>query len=145
MSAERKLVLVPVNGGIGDERAVDLAVLLAKRHHAAITAIHVVQVPQQLPLEAGMAMECGRGEEVLRCAERCAQQYGREIEIELLQARAAGPVIVDEAIGRHATLIVMATIVCRRAGAVSFGRTTVPYVLKNAPCEVLIARQEFDE
>ena len=145
MSAERKLVLVPVNGGSGDERAIDLAVLLAKRHHATITAVHVVQVPQQLALDDKMALECGRGEEVLHCAERCAQQYGCEIEIELLQARAAGPAIVDEAIERHAALIVMATIVRRRAGEVSFGRTTVPYVLKNAPCEVLITRRQFDE
>jgi hypothetical protein len=34
----------------------------------------------------------------------------------------------------------MATSLWRRAGEVTVGRTTVPYVLRNAPCEVLVSR-----
>ena len=37
-------------------------------------------------------------------------------------------------------MIVMATSLFRRAGEVTIGRTTVPYVLKNAPCEVVVTR-----
>ena len=145
MQSGQNLVLVPVNGTIDDERAIDLALPLAKRHHAAISAIHVVEVPQALALEAEMNTECARGEDILRAAEECARRYGQEIEIELLQARAAGAAIVDEALGRDATLIVMATSIRRRAGEVTVGRTTVPYVLKNAPCEVVVSRRAMDE
>lgn len=140
MAATTGLVLVPINGAPTDERALDLAILLARRYHSTLTAVHVVQVPQQLPIDADMREAVVRGERVLAQAERCAAQFGYDIEVELLQARAAGPAIVDEAIGRGARLIVMGTSIHRRAGEVTPGRTTVPYVLKNAPCEVIVCR-----
>ena len=145
MAAGENLVLVPVNGSIVDERAIDVAILLARRYHSAVTAIHVVEVPQQLPLEAEMGAEVARGDALLQAAARCANQYGYELEVELLQARAAGSAIVDEALGRGARLIVMGTRVRRRAGEVTAGRTTIPYVLKNAPCEVVICRRALKE
>jgi nucleotide-binding universal stress UspA family protein len=144
MAAVGNLVLVPVNGTIVDERALDVAILLARRSQAAVAAIHVVEVPQQLPLEAEMGAEVARGDAILQAAARCAGGYGSELEIELLQARAAGPAIVDEALGRGARLIVMGTSVRRRAGEVTAGRTTIPYVLKNAPCEVVICRRALN-
>jgi nucleotide-binding universal stress UspA family protein len=139
------LVLVPVNGTIVDERAVDVALLLARRYHAEVTAIHIVEVPQRLPLDAEMLAEVDRGELVLQAAERWASQYGWNLNVELLQARAAGPAIVDEAIGRRARLIVLGTQLYRRAGEWTVGRSTVPYVMKNAPCEVVVCRHPLDE
>ncbi|MDP9373986.1 MAG: universal stress protein [Chloroflexota bacterium] len=144
MDSRGDVVLVPVAGTADDERAIDLAILLAKRHRTVISAIHVVAVPQALALENEMSAECGRGEAILSNAEECARRYGWEIEIELLQARSAGAAIVDEAIGRDATLIVMATSIHHRAGQPTVGRTTVPYVLKNAPCEVVVSRRPMD-
>ena len=144
MNSRQNLVLVPVNGTAGDERAIDVAVLLARREHAAVTAIHVVEVPQELALETEMGQEVSRGEGVLRAAGSCAHEYGCSLEVELLQARAAGPAIVDEAIERGVRLIVMSTSVRRKAGEVTVGRTTIPYVLKNAPCEVVVCRRSLD-
>ena len=134
------LVLVPVNGSVVDERAVDIALLMARRYHSEVTAIYVVEVPQRLPLDTEMTDEIARGEEVLQEAERWASQYGWNLNVELLQARGAGPAIVDEALGRRARLIVMGTQLYRRAGEMTVGRSTVPYVLKNAPCEVVVCR-----
>lgn len=142
---QESLVLVPINGTDCDGRALDIAVLLAKRGHADVIAIHIVEVPQELPLETEMERECSQGADVLHDAEQYASQCGRNIDIELLQARTAGPAIVDEAIQRDASLIVMSTTVRRRAGEVTAGRTTVPYVLKNAPCEVVVCRRSLDE
>ena len=134
------LVLVPVNGSVVDERAVDIALLMARRYHSEVTAIYVVEVPQRLPLDTEMTDEIARGEEVLQEAERWASQYGWNLNVELLQARGAGPAMVDEALGRRAGLIVMGTQLYRRAGEMTVGRSTVPYVLKNAPCEVVVCR-----
>lgn len=145
MPTWENLVLVPVNGSVVDERAVDVALLLARRYHAEVTAIHVVEVPQRLPLDAEMLAEVERGELVLQATERWAAQYGWNLNVELLQARAAGPAIVDEAIGRRARLIVLGTTLYRRAGELTTGRSTVPYVLKNAPCEVVVCRHPLDE
>jgi nucleotide-binding universal stress UspA family protein len=141
MAASGNLILVPINGSVVDERALDIAILMARRYHSTVTAIHVVEVPQQLPLEAEMGAEVERGDQILRAATEIAAQYGYELEVELLQARAAGPAIVDEALGRGARLIVMGAIIRRRGGEVTPGRTTIPYVLKNAPCEVVICRR----
>ena len=135
-----RLILTPVNGTVYDERALDIALMMATRDYADIAAVYVVVVPQELPLEAELPDEVARGEAVLRAAEDYAQAHGREIEVEVLQARAAGPAIVDEAVLRGASMIVMATSLFRRAGEVTIGRTTVPYVLKNAPCEVVVTR-----
>ncbi len=141
MTAGENLILVPVNGSVVDERAIDIAILMARRYHSTVTAVHVVEVPQQLPLEIEMGEEVAHGDQILLAATKCAAQYGYEIEVELLQARAAGSAIVDEALGREARLIVMGAQVRRRGGEMTPGRTTIPYILKNAPCEVVICRR----
>ena len=135
-----KLILAPVNGTALDQRALDIALLISARDYADIAAVYVVVVPQELPLDAEMPDAVARGEAVLRAAEEYARAQGRDIEVELLQARAAGPAIVDEAVARGAGMIVLATSLFRRGGEVTIGRTTVPYVLKNAPCEVVVTR-----
>ena len=76
MAAGENLILVPVNGSVVDERALDIAILMARRYHSAVTAIHVVEVPQQLPLEAEMGAEVERVDRILREATQCAAQYG---------------------------------------------------------------------
>lgn len=144
MPFAQSLVLVPINGTDCDNRAVDLALMLARRDRATVVVIYIVVVPQELPLDHEMSEAVSRGEAVLRNAEEFAVATGRDIDVELLQSRAAGSAIVDEAIQRQATAIVMATGLYRRAGAITFGRTTVPYVLKNAPCEVIICRRPPD-
>ncbi len=76
MAAISGLVLVPINGAPTDERALDIAILMARRYHCLLTAVNVVEVPQQLPIDADMAEEVAHGEKVLAMAERCASQYG---------------------------------------------------------------------
>ena len=61
------------------------------------------------------------------------------IVTELLQARAVGPAIVDEAIERDAEAIVMTAAIHRRHGRPTLGETT-DHVLLNAPCEVVVIR-----
>ena len=61
------------------------------------------------------------------------------IVTELLQARAVGPAIVDEAIERDAEAIVMTAAIHRRHGRPTLGDTT-DHVLLNAPCEVVVIR-----
>ena len=58
---------------------------------------------------------------------------------ELLQARSAGAAIVDEAIDRNADMILLASTLRRKYGRVTTGET-IAYVLKNAPCEVILVR-----
>ena len=134
--------VVPVDGGRGDERVLDLLNQLAVRQPLSITMLYVVEVPQAMPLDAELPDEIAHGDTVLRAAEvraRAVAGKGHEVISELLQARAAGAAIVDEAIDRHADLIVMSATNRRQHGRTTLG-DTVEYVMRNAPCEVLIAR-----
>jgi len=63
-----------------------------------------------------------------------------EIETDLLQAREAGPTIIDEAIEHEVDLILLGIKYKRRFGQFNLG-SVVPYVLKNAPCRVILYQQ----
>lgn len=140
-------IVVPVHGTDADKRAIELATLIGTGKNAEMVLVYVVEVAQSLPLEADMPSEVDTGEDVLQVAERWARQAadGRvgRISPELLQARSAGAAIVDEAIERGADVIVMALCNHMRHGQPTPGET-VPYVMQNAPCEVVVARVRSD-
>ena len=114
--------------------------LLARKPKAQVYALYVIEVQRTLPLDADLPLEAQRGEEVLLQAEGIAEEQDYQLETELLQAREAGPAIVDEACERGVDLIVMGVSYKRRFGEFTLGHI-VPYVLKNAPCEVWLCRE----
>jgi nucleotide-binding universal stress UspA family protein len=136
-------ILVPVHGNEGDFRALELAGLLADKKNADVTLVYVVEVKQSLPLDADIPQAVTAGEIALDQAEQYARQRAehklQRITPELLQARSAGAAIVDEAIERDIDVIIMASRNRQHFGRVTFG-DTVPFILKNAPCEVILAR-----
>lgn len=132
-------ILVPVDGKSTDIEAISLACDVAKRSKADVVAIYVIEVKRTLPLDVDLPPEAARGDEVLSRAERTAAPSGVHLTTELLQARDVGTAIVDEAVERGADLIVMGVGYKRKFGEFDLGRTA-PYVLKNAPCRVWLAR-----
>jgi nucleotide-binding universal stress UspA family protein len=138
-------VIVPVTGGEEDEKILALANELSASHQVAITLVYVVEVPQALPLDADLPLEIDRGERVLARAEKLSSNMlsgnNRQVTTDLLQARSAGSAIVDESIERGADAILMAARVRVVHGRQTTGDTAA-YVLKNAPCDVLILRAE---
>lgn len=137
---ELKRILVPINGSDLDEEMVRLAATVAKPRGAQLEIVYVIVVRHTLPLDTELKEETQAGEAALALAERTAQEYGVEYTSELLQARATGPAIVDEAIDRQADLIIMGVTYRKRFGEFYLG-VTAPYVLKNAPCRVWMARE----
>jgi nucleotide-binding universal stress UspA family protein len=133
-------ILVPVNGSELDEEMVRFAALTAKRAGAQLIIVYVIVVRRTLPLDVELEDEVQKGEAALDRAERVAEDLAVEYSSELLQARATGPAIVDEAVERKVDLIVMGVTYRRRFGEFYLGLTT-PYVLKNAPCRVWVARE----
>lgn len=141
----RKLerLLVAVNGSSLDAEVVALSIHLARRDKAKVYVIYVIEVKRTLPLEATIDEEVIRGETILDNAEAVAESLGYRVETELLQAREAGPTIVDEAESRNVDMIVLGLPYKKRFGEFSIGRT-VPYVLKNARCQVVLWREPLD-
>ena len=133
-------ILVPVTGTEADEEAMRLACWLTKKNKGKIWAVYVVTVKRSLPLVAEIEPEIRKAEDILDRIAIVAEEEDHEIETDLLQSREAGPTIVDEAVEREADLILMGVIYKRRFGQFSLGNV-VPYVLKNAPCQVMLYQQ----
>ncbi|MFC2018967.1 universal stress protein [Chloroflexota bacterium] len=135
-------VLVPVGGTEADSEAIKLACRLAKPDKGKINAIYVIRVKRTLPLDIEIEPEIQKSEGILNNIECIANDNGCRIETEVLQARDVGPAIVDEAVDKNANLIVMNTANQWPLGEFSLGEV-VPYVLKNAPCRVILYHQSI--
>jgi nucleotide-binding universal stress UspA family protein len=145
---ESARIIVPVSGTEADDRLLKVVERIARRQNAEVTLIYVVEVVQSLPLDAELPTEVERGERVLQHAYddviRNLENKSSKVHTELLQARSAGAAIVDEAIVREADVIVMSCTLQRRHGKVTTGET-IDYVLRNAPCEVIVIRQAMPD
>lgn len=134
-----KHILVPVDGSQASLEALALACLLAKRNKGKVYAVYVVEVARTLPLDADLTPEAQLGEQFLASAEQVADSMDYEVTGELLQARDAGHAIVDEAIERGVDGIIMGIGYKRPLGEFQMGKTS-QYVLRNAPCQVILCR-----
>jgi len=134
-------ILVPVMGTEADEEAVKLACrLIKKRNKGKIWAVYVITIKRTLPLDAEMESEIKKAEGILDHMEMTAEEEGCEINTDILQAREASLAIVDEAVEQGVDLIVMGVTYGTRFGQFSLG-SVAPYVLKNAPCRVILDHQ----
>jgi len=136
--------LVPVTGEKVDDEIVRAACIIAKRGKGTVYVIHVIEVSRTLPLDAEVKPETQSGESMLAHAEKIANLADYQVDTEILQAREAGPAIVDEAVERGVDMIIMGLKYEKRFGEFDMG-DTVPYVLRNAPCHVLLWREAIGE
>ncbi len=134
---------MPVDGSRASLNALSLACGLAKRNRGRVHAVYVIEVTRRLPLDANLGSETKRGEEILKQARQVADSLDSEVADDLLQARDAGPAIVDEAIERTVDSIILGITYKRPIEEYSGGKwmgSTAQYVLKNAPCQVILFR-----
>jgi nucleotide-binding universal stress UspA family protein len=143
MQGGYKRLVAPMAGSGADDRVLGMVVELLGKEGGVVTFLYVVQVPQSMPLDAELPGEVEAGEQALRRAvatvRKAVPAKSLVLVPELLQARAIGPAIVDEAIERGADAIVMSANIHRRHGRSTIGETT-NHVLLNAPCEVILIR-----
>jgi len=136
VALEYRSILVPIVAGRESREAVDLAARLAAERRATIVALRVVVIPMELPLDADLAEAEEEADRLLDEAHAIAEIYGvRNVE-RLVRARHAGRAIVEEAERRQAEIIVLGAPRSRHRQI--FG-STVDYVLKHAPCRVMVA------
>jgi len=137
-------ILTPVSGQDADEEAIKLACQLGKRSKAKICVVYVIQIKRALPLDAESESEIQKGEKVLDWAKGIAKERGYKVETELLQARDIGHAIVDEIMERNIDLLVMGGPYRRQFGEFTFG-DIAPYVLKEAPCHLVLYREPIGD
>jgi APA family basic amino acid/polyamine antiporter len=137
VEGEYRHILVPVKlGPIGDE-VMATAIRLAEELRAKITALHVVRVPLDKPLDAELFDEEERAESSLAEARILASEHGVEVEGVIVRGRAIGQAVVEEAETRGVDLIIMGSSPRWRRQS-RFFSPTVDFVLRKAPCEVMV-------
>jgi APA family basic amino acid/polyamine antiporter len=137
---EYRRILVPLVDNKESEQAVTIACGLASEHGSSLVALTVIEVPAELPLDAHMVEDDARAGKLLAEAKAIGDLYGVNVTARTVRARSAGAAIVEQARAGAAEIIVLRALRKRRLGrrAAIFGRT-VDYVLKQAPCRVMVA------
>jgi APA family basic amino acid/polyamine antiporter len=135
--AEFSRILVPMKLGLIGEEVVATAIRLAQERDAEVEALHVTLVPLDKPLEARLAGEEERARESIAEAQLLGEELGVVVNGETVRARSIGEAIVVEAEKRDADLIMLGSAPRWRRQS-RFFSPTVEYVLRKAPCEVLV-------
>jgi len=138
---EYRNILVPIAVGYPSDEAMDVACRLATERRASIVAMTVVEVPLELPLDASLPEEVAEANEQLDEARAIGESYGVHVVVRIARARNAGRAIVDEAVRRDSEIVVMGgpRRVRLRSGKRQIFGDTVDFVLRHAPCRVMVA------
>jgi basic amino acid/polyamine antiporter, APA family len=135
--AQYSSILVPMKLGPIGEEMVATAVKLAQEAGASVWALHVVRVPMERQLDEAVAAEEERAEASLAESRALGADHGVEVKTKTVRARAIGQAIVEQAEELGVDLIVVGSSPRWRRQS-RFFSPTVEYVLKKAPCEVLV-------
>jgi basic amino acid/polyamine antiporter, APA family len=130
-------ILVPMKIGVIGEEMLATAIKLATEHDSEVQALHVIRVPLDQALDAPMFDEEERADASLAEAKLLGADYNVTVEGTVVRARAIGTAIVERAFEIDADLIVLGSAPRWRRQS-RFFSPTVDYVLRKAPCEVLI-------
>ena len=132
-------ILLPVNRAHGYEDVLELARSFVQGGRGRIHAIYVIEMSLKYPLDAEVGEEILRGEEALAGIEHLSLAGKLRLQGEIVQARLAGPAIVQEAANIPATMIIMGIEHGNEVMGFRMSRTA-DYVLRNASCPVILWR-----
>ena len=130
-------ILVPMKLGAIGEEMVATAVKLAQDRAAVVEALYVIRVPLDLPLEADLTDKEEAAAASLAEARLLGADHGVEVRGETIRARSIGQAIISQAKRRGNDLIVVGSAPRWRRQS-RFFSPTVEFVLRKAPCEVLV-------
>ena len=131
-------ILVPMKLGEIGEEMVATAVALAEGRATQVEAITVVRVPRRFPLEGELPPDVQeRADAALEEARLLGHEHGVEVKTDIVRSRSIEHAVVAEATARGADLIVLGSAPRWRRQS-RFFSPTVDFVLRNAPCEVLV-------
>lgn len=130
------LVLARSKGGT---EALQTALQLAKHHHAKITAVYVLEVPDSVLFDADIKEQELVGEIALKKAEAIGREYNCHLELELVRARSIDQALLQLVRGHSFDLAVITTT------KKDFRKQTaiIPRLekfLEKAPCRVIFCK-----
>jgi APA family basic amino acid/polyamine antiporter len=142
LALEYRRLLVPIVPGQPSDDATDVACSLAAERGAEIVALFVVEIPLDMPLDVELPGAEQLANLELDEAVAIGDSYGVRVIGRFLRERSAGQAIVEEARRRNTEIVVMGAPRQELAGGRAVFGHTVDYVLRNAPCRVMVAAPE---
>jgi APA family basic amino acid/polyamine antiporter len=130
-------VLIPMKIGLIGEEVLGTAFRLAEEQGCEVHVLHVIRVPLDLPIDAELIEAEEQAQESSAEAKLLAAEQGIPIQVHIVRSRAIGEAIVHEAVGHEVDLIVVGSAPRWRRQS-RFFSPTVDYVLRKAPCEVMV-------
>jgi basic amino acid/polyamine antiporter, APA family len=137
VALEYRRLVVPIVGTEESEQALDLAFHLAADKGATVTAVTVIEVPLELPLDTALPEREAAANAMLDDARAAGELHGLRVITRLVRDRDAGEAIVRETASRQADIVVLGSPRSNMRSRV-FG-STVDYVLRHARSRVMVA------
>ncbi|MEJ7791922.1 MAG: universal stress protein [Gaiellaceae bacterium] len=135
--ADFRRLLVPMKLGSVGEEMIATAIALAQERQATIDALYVIKVGLEHGLDAELTSQEQLAVDSLAEAQLLGEENGIQVSPSTVRGRSIGQAIVTEAARRGSDLIVMGSAARWRRQS-GFFSPTVEYVLRHAPCEVLV-------
>ena len=138
-------VLVAVDGSSSDEKAVRLACDLVEVNRGTVYIVYIIGMDRIYPVDAEVVPETSKGEAILKMMEEMTRSYRCVTKAILLQSRKAGPALIQEAVDKKVQALVLGSM-RHKTNPTSLLGETIPYVIINAPCDVILwHKNRFDD
>ena len=138
-------ILVPLAGNEADDAALRLTALLLAGTTGEAALLHVIEVGFERRLDAEDTQSISFADEVIERGETLLRSRGITVRSGMVQARAAGAAIVDDAVESGADLILMGLRYKKRFGGSWDAGRTVPYVMRNSKVPVWCLRAATED
>jgi basic amino acid/polyamine antiporter, APA family len=132
---EYRSAIVPIFGTDVDASALRTAAKLVGED-AAVEAVYVLRVPNQLSLDAGLEEEEQLGLSVLESAKLAGRKAGLKVQTRLIRTRNPGHALVEEAERTKAEIIYLGT--AHAPPSEQALGPTASYLLAHRPCRVVV-------
>lgn len=129
-------ILVPTRGG-KETQTVQMACEIAKVHGAKVTALHVIEIPFSLTLNASLPYRMQVAESILKRAEAIGLEFNIKVDLQIIKARSLSRAITDLVKKEGYDLLVMGTTLTKQGTSKGHGND-LEKILKSAICPVML-------
>jgi K+-sensing histidine kinase KdpD len=130
-------ILVPIMDAIHSARAVELACRLRNGQKADLVLVHVIEVPDTLPLDAAMPDLDNMGREALEMGRVIAHRYGYNTRTYIVHHRHTAQGVLQVANEENVDAIVLCDGVEKAPVSRAWGKMDAE-ILRRANCEVFL-------
>ena len=129
-------ILVPTRGG-KETQTVQMACEIAKVHGAKVTALHVIEIPFSLTLNASLPYRMQVAESILKRAEAIGLEFNIKVDLQIIKARSLSRAITYLVKKGGYDLLVMGTTLTKQGTSKGHGNH-LEKILKSAICPVML-------